>query len=363
MRHSSNGVGGYRGRRTAHDVLKIIAIVLGILVVLALAALLLGQRYIVYGDDGIRLETPFSQEDDKEKPVDPDDIQVEDASSIPAPDKDKEDKPKPEKKPTKKTMSAVEVPISAVLDGSADQLAKDASANTIVVEMKNREGMLNFVSAQPVAQASGVSSSTANINQTITDWNKGDRYTIARVVCFADNAAPYNQNSVALRASYGNWRDVNKLRWMDPTNNLAQEYMIGLCQELAQMGFDEILLEYAGCPTEGNLEAVQYASNDAAAALSGENGFLSRVKAALAPTQTKLSVETTLEAIQGTVSDGGLTAAGLNQYADHIWLTGDRAAAVQAMTAAGFTEPESKLVVSAGALAKDAEGHQAQLAG
>ena len=40
MRRSRNGYGGYRGRRTLHDILKGIAVVLAVLVVLTLALLL-----------------------------------------------------------------------------------------------------------------------------------------------------------------------------------------------------------------------------------------------------------------------------------------------------------------------------------
>ena len=59
MRRSRSGYSGYRGRRTIHDVLKIVAAVLGVLVVLTLAALLLGQRFIIFTDSGIRVDLPF----------------------------------------------------------------------------------------------------------------------------------------------------------------------------------------------------------------------------------------------------------------------------------------------------------------
>ena len=53
---------GYRGRSTTNEKLRIIAAILAILVGLALGALLLGQRYIVYSDDGLYLDIPFLQE-------------------------------------------------------------------------------------------------------------------------------------------------------------------------------------------------------------------------------------------------------------------------------------------------------------
>ena len=58
MGRSNRDVGGYRGRRTVTDILKMIAIVLGVLVVLAVAGLLYLQRYVVYTDEGVKLELP-----------------------------------------------------------------------------------------------------------------------------------------------------------------------------------------------------------------------------------------------------------------------------------------------------------------
>ena len=52
---------GYRGRSTANEKLRVVAVVLAVLVVLALVALLLSQRYIVYSDNGLRLDAPFLQ--------------------------------------------------------------------------------------------------------------------------------------------------------------------------------------------------------------------------------------------------------------------------------------------------------------
>ncbi len=50
---------GYRGRTWARSALNIALCLLILLLVLGAGLLLLGQRYIVYTDDGIRLELPF----------------------------------------------------------------------------------------------------------------------------------------------------------------------------------------------------------------------------------------------------------------------------------------------------------------
>lgn len=51
--------GGYQGRPGARNVLKVVACLLVLALMLVLAGLLIGQRYLVYTDDGVRLELPF----------------------------------------------------------------------------------------------------------------------------------------------------------------------------------------------------------------------------------------------------------------------------------------------------------------
>lgn len=58
MSRISKDVGGYRGRRTITDILKLIAIALAVIVVLVLAGLFYLQKYLVYTDEGVRLELP-----------------------------------------------------------------------------------------------------------------------------------------------------------------------------------------------------------------------------------------------------------------------------------------------------------------
>ena len=68
MRRSRYGYNGYRGRRTAHELLKLIALVLAVLVALVVGGLLLGQDYIVFTDNGPRLDLPFFREEEREEP-------------------------------------------------------------------------------------------------------------------------------------------------------------------------------------------------------------------------------------------------------------------------------------------------------
>ena len=54
---------GYRGRPGLREVLKIAAVLLLVLGVLVAAGLMYAQRYIIYTDDGVRLELPFDRQE------------------------------------------------------------------------------------------------------------------------------------------------------------------------------------------------------------------------------------------------------------------------------------------------------------
>ena len=57
------GYGSYRGRSRLRTVLKMIIVLLAVILVLAVAALLFLQRYMVFSADGVRFELPFLQQD------------------------------------------------------------------------------------------------------------------------------------------------------------------------------------------------------------------------------------------------------------------------------------------------------------
>ena len=55
---------GYHGRATVRDIVKVIVALAVVLLILAAAMLMFGQRYIIYTDDGVRLELPFFQREE-----------------------------------------------------------------------------------------------------------------------------------------------------------------------------------------------------------------------------------------------------------------------------------------------------------
>ncbi|MEM5779571.1 MAG: putative glycoside hydrolase [Lawsonibacter sp.] len=359
MRRFRSDYGGYRGRKTLNDILKFVAIVLGVLVVLVLAGLFFGQNYIVFTDSGLRLELPFLQQGE-EGPADPGSVNV-----VVQPGSTQEEPEEPDQPAEKaRAMAALELPMDAVLDGTAPQKLEQAGADALILDMKNEEGKLSWISQQETALRSEVNAQTDGINEALRTWNQGEVYTVARVCCFRDNTVPYQRNDLALRATYGNWRDELRLRWMNPDSADARAYLVGLCGELAQLGFDEILLDSCGFPTGGNHSAiVQSGSYQSGQFSEVAEAFLDEVRQALEPYGTVLSVRVDRAVFTGEDGDSGLTSAGLERCADRIWMQeGEAEASLSDLLAnAGVTRVEERLVEVVPALSVGGKTAQAVL--
>ena len=244
MGRSNKDVGGYRGRRTITDILRFIAIALAVAVVLVVAGALYLQKYLVYTDDGVRLDLPpflqmFRQEAGGKEPAgsvtppDPGNVSV-----VVEPDGSASEPPQePEQ-----AGFAMQLPVDDVINGAAAGKLAEAGAQALILEMKDASGKLAWHSDDPTAERAEVNAAQSN-NDVLKQFNSGDVYTIARVCCFRDDSAPYFRNKLALRRGQNNWRDERGLRWLSPAHEDAQAYIAALCGELGALGFDEIVLE------------------------------------------------------------------------------------------------------------------------
>lgn len=356
MRRSRSSYSGYRGRRTINDILRLIAIVLAVLVAVMIVSLFLGQSYIVFTDSGLRLDLPFLQKMSP-APVDSGSISVVVQPSSSEPE---EPVQLPEKEQSE--MLALQLPLGSILDDTAAQKLKQAGANALILNMKDENGQLGWVSRQDLAVQAGVNSKEAGVNEAMEAWNEGEVYTVARVCCFRDNTVPYQRNDVALRAGYGNWRDEQKMRWLNPDSADARAYLIGLCEELAELGFDEILLDCCGFPTQGKVNAiVKNGSYKSGQFSQTVETFLNEVYRALEPYGTVLSLRVQRAVLTGEDTGSGLTAVGLEKFAGRVWMAEDaeEPSLVDLLAGAGVAQSEKRLVVVTDFLSGEEKNAQA----
>lgn len=343
----------YRGRRTARENLILIVIILAVALVLAIGAFFYLQQYIVYTEDGARLDLPFfsdleqgAQSEPTPPPEQPVQVVVEEPEPPPVPEV---------------AMQLALLPVSSVEDGTVAALAEAAGADGVILDMKDDQGQLHWYLSDPPAQAGGHPDEALNLR--LAALTGGELYTVARFSCFKDHALAQDTAYAILTNSGYRWTDPESVRWSSPTDPDVHAYLIARLVELAELGFDEILLDNCGYPNRGNLGYIRRGAAYDRDALSGHvTAFLQKASAALAPYETVLSVRCDVTALTGEDTLTGLTAAALESYAARLWLPAQEQIHLPALlVSAGVTDADNRLVVLTAQPEADAQTPQAQL--
>ncbi len=311
----SKGYDTYRGRSPVRSFLKFIIILLVAVLIVGAFAIVFLQRYLVYTADGPKLVLPFMEN----SPASP----SPSASVSSSPGSEPLAVVTPEVKEPQWLHAAL-LPREALYDGSAQTKLTAAGANAAIFDMKADDGSLGYVSNAALAISSKASSGDPSINAAITNLNNTEgMYTVARVSCFKDNLLSNADRSLNIMTNSGyRWTDPDNLKWSSPTNAAVRQYVTDICVELAKLGFDEILLDNAGYPTQGNLGYIKKGdAYDKTAFPAVVSAFYAEVAAALADYDVKLAIMTDEEtAATGVNALSGQTTEGIVQNADQVWL-------------------------------------------
>lgn len=234
------------------------------------------------------------------------------------------------------------------LDQLADAQTLADGYDGVILPMKTADGALGYVSALPLAADAGASSGDPDRNEALRALNDTPGlYTVAQVSCLRDSALVREEPGLSLhRVSGSPWLDESRQGWLDPAQPQVQSYLIGLCRELAQLGFDEILLDNWGYPAEGNLGYIKQGDAYDLEHLSQPvEEFLARAEAALEPYGTRLAFRSTWAVLEGDESPGGQTAQLLERYAQRVWLEAPEDGMADLLSQAGLPEGEERLAL------------------
>lgn len=234
------------------------------------------------------------------------------------------------------------------LDQLADAQTLADGYDGVILPMKTADGALGYVSALPLAADAGASSGDPDRNEVLRALNDTPGlYTVAQVSCLRDSALVREEPGLSLhRVSGSPWLDESRQGWLDPAQPQVQSYLIGLCRELAQLGFDEILLDNWGYPAEGNLGYIKQGDAYDLEHLSQPvEEFLARAEAALEPYGTRLAFRSTWAVLEGDESPGGQTAQLLERYAQRVWLEAPEDGMADLLSQAGLPEGEERLAL------------------
>ena len=192
------------------------------------------------------------------------------------------------------------------LDQLADAQTLADGYDGVILPMKTADGALGYVSALPLAADAGASSGDPDRNEALRALNDTPGlYTVAQVSCLRDTALVREEPGLSLhRVSGSPWLDESRQGWLDPAQPQVQSYLIGLCRELAQLGFDEILLTDCGFPTQGDLDSLR-AVEEKEETLET---FCRQLQGALADTPVTLSVMGQRDSVTADPVSGQTTA-------------------------------------------------------
>ena len=347
----------YRGRNGSRfrTVLLFIIALLAVLLAAGVAFLIFLGPYIEYGENGIIIHWPWTLDvtDASHPPISSDPLVV-DTSPV---DIDEEPSlevepvepadPTPAPGPQYTPIGVVEVTEAQLRSGMGPDLALAAGGGAIMVEMKDAYGWLAWQSQAPLAANLGTNADdnrTAQAVRALAD--SGNFYLVARVTCFRDPILARNHVGPIMTRGGNVWFDKLGLSWTSPANQQAADYLAALCRELADMGFDEVLLDCAGYPNAGEVKVLATDDNRPEDLTAPVSAFLERVSGELAERGVCLGVLTDESLLPGETVLSGLTAEVLAKNAGRVWL--DKSVSVQQytdlLTAAGFDNPGARIV-------------------
>lgn len=247
---ATKGYNSYHGRMPTGK--KILIVVLVILL-LGACAFLYCQNHLVYDDSGkVHLELPFGK---KEKPDTDTDGGGTEENNVPL------EREEPQR-PTIDVVHGQELSSDVLTREPAGVLQEAAEADTLVINVKLADGSFTYQPGFPVSSRadSGDALDTEHLKALLASG----KHMVARVSALCDTAYAYDHvDEAGLKRTTDGWLwyDYNSQCWLDPASAVTAGYLKQVCRELAEMGFDEILLDWFGYPTYGRTDLLDVAAD------------------------------------------------------------------------------------------------------
>ncbi len=132
--------------------------------------------------------------------------------------------------------------------------------NAVVIDVKGDYGLIGWDSDVPLVKELDNRMPTAvDLAAAVAELHRRGIYAIARFVVFKDDPLATGKPEWAVRRGDGTvWKDGEGLGWANPFREEVWEYNLSLLEEVAQLGFDEVQLDYIRFPSDGDLSAIVY---------------------------------------------------------------------------------------------------------
>lgn len=229
----------YRTRRFLGRFFRVLWVIAGIAVVALLCWLLWLQRFVVYTDEGVKIDFSIPQDSLQgviARPTAPPEtvfIQYG-ATEVTHPPLEEEEQfvgYYVNKEELLADVSAVRAKLEALPAGTP-----------VLLDLKNIRGY--FFYSTHAGLETYKYADIAAIDELISWLGDSNLYAIARLPAFSDYVYGISNPKAGLPLSSGAlYFDENRCYWLDPTHEDTQEYLIQIIRELRSLGFDEVVLE------------------------------------------------------------------------------------------------------------------------
>ncbi len=175
------------------------------------------------------------------------------------------------------------------------RLARETGINTLVVGLKGLDGQLYYESEVPQHYYNDTSEVLANpliskedLIDLVKEMENAGFYMVGRMETFADNsyAADHPESAVTMTDT-GELAVLSESHWASPYVRDVWEYNGALAKEFAELGFDEVELDYCRFPDAGTrLEAdgkIEFHNRYNESKASAIQGFLYYMREILEP--------------------------------------------------------------------------------
>jgi len=280
------------------------------------------QKYLVYGQDGLRVELPWMAETDETGQKVPDtyrptvhaEVVLEgyDFSGI-----------QTDAGQGVTTLKAMYVPSGEISEtgiASYQSRLEVNNANALVLQLKPESGRLAYQSGVYMATAYDLNG-TFDLTAQVAALKEENIYLVAELSCSLDELLAQRYAAVTLKNADGSVYQDDAGAWLDLYNTDVRQYVVDLCLELADMGFDEVLLSNVSHPNAENLVYTETMTT-APDKLSAVSSFSYYLEQAVGD-WIKLSLRGASDALRNGVGSNGQDMSVLYQIYDRVYCASD----------------------------------------
>jgi hypothetical protein len=175
---------------------------------------------------------------------------------------------------------------------AALDLINRTELNALVINVKGDGGQIPYPSAMHLAAAVGAQKliTVHDMPDLLATLHQRGIYLVARVVAYKDDPLARARPHWGVHRRDGTlYSDPEGQAWTDPFRPEVREYVLGVAEEVARMGFDEIQFDYLRFPDDQGLVFAQPSTEeDRVAAISK---FLAEARQRLAPYNVFVSAD------------------------------------------------------------------------